>query len=90
MLLQTLVTGASVIRRLRPGVRSIFVYRSAAAETRERRLAWPVQAEFRDCGGSLPPCVRRSRRPHRGPHALAPAGPGDDSPEASCRALHRL
>ena len=60
------------------------MYRSAAAETRERRLAWLVQAEFRDCGGSLPPCVRRLRRPHRGPHALAPAGPGDDSPEASC------
>ena len=47
MLLQTLVTGASVIRRLHPGARSIFVYRSAALETRGRWLAWLVQAAFR-------------------------------------------
>jgi hypothetical protein len=73
MLLQTLVTGASVIRRLHPGVRSIFVYRSAAAETRGRWLAWLVQAEFRGLRrfssalreAVAPDTVRRTRmRPH--------------------------
>ena len=76
MLLQTLVTGASVIRRLHPGVRSIFVYRSAAAETSGRWLAWLVQAEFRGLQRSssalreavAPETVRRTRRR---PHALA-------------------
>jgi hypothetical protein len=85
MLLQTLVTGASVIRRLHPGVRSIFVYRSAAAQTKRRWLAWLVQAGF---GGlrrfsSAPPeavapeTVRRTRR--RPPALARLAGPGDDS-----------
>jgi hypothetical protein len=76
MLLQTLVTGASVIRRLHPGVRSIFVYRSAAAQTRGRWLAWLVQAEFRGLRrfssalreAVAPETVRRTRRQ---PHALA-------------------
>ena len=77
MLLQTLVTGASVIRRLHPGVRSIFVYRSAAAETRGRWPAWLVQAEFRGLRRSssalrevvAPETVIHALR--RQPHALA-------------------
>jgi hypothetical protein len=63
------------------------VYRSAAAETSGRWLAWLVQAEFRGLQRSssalreaiAPETVRRTRRR---PHALAPTGPGDDSPAA--------
>jgi hypothetical protein len=70
MLLQTLVTGASVIRRLHPGVRSIFVYRSAATQTSGRWLAWLVQVEFRGLRrfssalreAVAPETVRRTRR----------------------------